>query len=147
MTRARSGLAMTALALVGLAIAAYLAAEKLSGGTPACGPLHGCETVAASSYSEILGIPVALIGVGYSIVLAVASLAWWRSADSGRARQALLVAYGLGLLGLFVVLALTYLELFVIDAVCVYCVTYGLTVIAGFVVAAVAVRRSDPGHR
>jgi len=141
-TRARSGLAMTALALVGLAVAGYLALEKLSGGTPACGPLHGCETVASSSYSEVLGIPVALIGVGYSIVIATASLVWWRAASLSRARSALLVAYGLGLLGLFVVLALTYLELFVIDAVCVYCVTYGLTVVAGFVVAAVAVRGS-----
>ena len=142
MTRARSGIAMTALALVGLAVAAYLALEKLSGGTPACGPLHGCETVASSPYSEILGIPVAVIGVVYSVVLVGASIAWWRSADHGRARQALLVAYGLGLIGTFVVAALTYLEVFVIEAVCVYCVTYGVTVIAGFLIAALAVRGS-----
>lgn len=142
MTRARSGIAMTALALVGLAVAMYLALEKLSGGTPACGPLHGCETVASSPYSAILGIPVAVIGVAYSVVLVGASLAWWRSMDAGRSRGALLVAYGLGLVGTFVVVALTYLELFVIEAVCVYCVTYGLTVIAGFVIAAFAVRRS-----
>jgi uncharacterized membrane protein len=133
---------MTALALVGLAVAAYLALEKLSGGTPACGPLHGCETVSSSQYSEVLGIPVAVVGLAYSVVLAGASTAWWRSADAGRARQALLVAYGLGLIGTFVIAALTYLELFVIEAVCVYCVTYGLTVIAGLVISAVAVRGS-----
>ena len=137
---------MTGVALVGLVIAAYLAVEKLTGGTPACGPLHGCETVAASPYSEILGIPVALIGVGYSILGAIVSLTWWRTASVSRARAALLAAYGLGLLGLFVVLALTYLELFVIDAVCVYCVSYGITVVAGFVVSAVAMRRPDPGR-
>jgi uncharacterized membrane protein len=139
-TRARSGIAMTVLAFVGLAVAGYLAIEKLSGGTPVCGPLHGCETVASSPYSEVFGIPVAVIGVGYSLVLVVASLAWWRSAEPGRAHQALLAAYGLGLIGTFVVVGLTYLELFVIGAVCVYCVTYGVVVIAGFVIAALAVR-------
>jgi uncharacterized membrane protein len=129
---------MTILAIVGLVVAIYLSATKLLGEAPACGPIHGCEDVAASPYSEILGIPVALVGVGFSIVLVVLSLAWWRTAD----RRALLGAYGLGLLGCFVVAGLTYLELFVIHAVCIYCVTFAVTVVAGFVVAAATVRRT-----
>ena len=132
----RSGLVMTVLAIVGLAAAAYLAVTKLLGQAPACGPLHGCEDVAASAYSELYGIPVAVFGVAFSIVLTVLCIAWWRDGD----RRALLGAYGLGLLGCFVVAGLTYVELFVIHAICVYCVTYALTVVAGFVVAALAVR-------
>jgi uncharacterized membrane protein len=134
---------MTILSVGGLLVAAYLSVERLTGGTPACGPLHGCETVAASSYSTFLGIPVALLGVGYSVVLVILSAAWWRAADPRIAERALLAAYGLGLVGTFVVAALTYLELFVIDAVCAYCVTYGAAVIVGFVVAALAFRTAS----
>jgi uncharacterized membrane protein len=137
-TPRRSGLAMTVLAVVGLLVALYLAVAKLTGGAPACGPLQGCETVAVSEYSEVFGIPVAVFGVGFSIVLVALSAAWWRLADS----RALLGAYGLGLLGSLVVAGLTYLELFVIHAVCVYCVAYAATVVVGFVVAALAVRAS-----
>jgi uncharacterized membrane protein len=127
---------MTSLALVGLVVAAYLAATKLLGEAPICGPLHGCEDVAASPYSEVFGVPVAVVGVGYSVVLLGLSVAWWRAGD----RRALLGAYGLGLLGCFVVAGLTYLELFVIHAVCVYCVAYALSVAAGFVVTATTLR-------
>lgn len=129
---------MTILAMVGLVVAIYLAATKLLGEAPACGPIHGCEDVAASPYSEFFGIPVALIGVGFSVVLVGFSIGWWRSAD----RRALLGAYGLGLLGCFVVAGLTYLELFVIHAVCIYCVTYAVTVVAGFAIAAATVGRT-----
>jgi uncharacterized membrane protein len=134
----RSGLAMTILAIVGLVAAAYLAVTKLLGEAPVCGPIRGCEDVAASQYSEFMGIPVALFGVGFSVVLVGLSAIWWRTED----RRALLGAYGFGLLGCFVVAGLTYLELFVIHAICVYCVTYAVTVVAGFAVAAVTVRGS-----
>ena len=138
MTAGRSGPAAAGLALIGLAIAAYLELTRLSGGLPVCGPLHGCETVALSSYSEILGIPVAMFGVVFSIVLVGLSLAWSRQGD----RRALLGLYGLGLLGVLFVAYLTFLELFVIGAVCVWCAGYAVTVIAGWIIVAVALRRS-----
>jgi len=139
-TRGRLGLALSALALAGLGIATYLLAVRVLGEAPACGPLKGCETVAASEYATIAGIPVALFGVLFSIVLLGASLAWWRLAD----RRALYAAYGLGLAGILAVLYLTYLELFVIEAICVWCVSYALTILAGWLgVAVVAWRTSD----
>ena len=141
MSRARSGLLATALAVVGLLIAGYLAWTRLTGGLPVCGPLHGCETVALSSYSEIAGIPVAILGVGFSLVLVVLAVAWWRRED----RRALLGLYGLGLLGLLFVAYLTYLELFVIGAVCVWCASYAVTIVAGWVIAALSLRRVAPG--
>jgi len=113
MTAGRSGPAATGLSLIGLAIAAYLALTRLSGGLPVCGPLHGCETVALSSYSEIFGIPVAFFGVVFSVALVGLAVAWWRTSD----RRALLGLYGLGLLGVLFVAYLTYLELFVIGAI------------------------------
>ncbi len=41
----------------------------------------------------------------------------------------------MGLLGLLAVIYLTYLELFVIEAVCVWCVSYAVTVVGGWLVA------------
>ncbi len=142
MTPRRTGLAIAAIAGVGLLVALYLTATKLSGGLPVCGPVHGCEDVAKSEYSSVFGVPVAVLGALFSALLALLGLAWALRAD----RRALLAAYGLGLVGILFVAYLTYLELFVIHAVCVWCVTYGVTVIVGWLVALVALRsdRSSP---
>ena len=127
---------MTVLALAGLAIASYLLAVRLLGEAPACGPVRGCDTVAASEYATVLGVPVALFGVGFSIALMAASAIWWRRRD----RRALYAAYGLGLLGVVAVAYLTYLELFVIEAICVWCVSYAVTIVSGLIVSIFAVR-------
>ena len=58
---------MTLLAAVGLAIAAYLLTVRLLGEPPVCGPIRGCDVVAASEYATVLGVPVALFGVGFSL--------------------------------------------------------------------------------
>ncbi len=143
MTVRRAGLLAAVLAGAGLAISAYLTSVKLAGELPVCGPLKGCETVALSSYSEILGIPVALFGAGFSALVLILALAWWRLGD----RRALLATYGLGLFGILFVAYLTYLELFVIHAVCVWCVGYAVTLVAGWIVAAWAVRASGDTAR
>ena len=137
--RRRSGSILVVLAILGIGIAGYLAATKLSGEVPVCGPLRGCETVSTSEYSDFLGVPVALFGVAYSVVALVASLRWWRAGD----RRALYLLYGMGLLGLLAVIYLTYLELFVIEAVCVWCVSYAVTVVGGWLVAIATLRGSS----
>ena len=132
---------MVILAIGGIVIAGYLAGTKLSGALPVCGPLQGCETVATSEYSEFLGIPVALFGVAYSVIALLTSVVWWRGGD----RRALYVLYGMGLLGLLAVAYLTYLELFVIEAVCIWCVSYAVTVVGGWLVAVLALRSARDG--
>jgi uncharacterized membrane protein len=127
---------MVALAIAGALAAAYLTYAKLAGEAPACGPLRGCETVSTSPYAAFLGIPVAAFGFAMSVTTAIAGAWWWRRRD----RRGLYVAYGLGLLGVFVVGYLTYLELFVIHAVCAWCVGYAVTVIAGWLVSMLALR-------
>ena len=136
MTVGRSGPAIAALGAIGLAIAVYLTATKLSGGLPVCGPVHGCEEVALSEYSSILGIPTAAFGAVFSAIIAVLGVIWWRRGD----RSALLVAYGLGLFGVLFVAYLTYLELFVIHAVCAWCAAYAVTVVLGWLIAGAALR-------
>src|SRR6186997_3177415 len=135
----RFGVAMTVIAVVGLGIAAYLLASRVLGEPPACGPVKGCETVAASEYATMFGVPVALFGVGFSAILVTACVMWWRRAE----RRALYASYGLGLAGIIAVAYLTYLEVFVIRAICVWCVGYAVTIVAGFVLTAVAAFRTS----
>ncbi len=131
--RIHPGWILAALDVIGLAIAIYLSVVELGGGVPYCGPLHGCETVAQSKYARIAGVPVAVYGVALSLVLLALAIAWIRSDRSG-----LLDAhYGLSLIGVIFEIYFLTLQVFVIHAVCVWCTTYGLSLIARFLVAMV----------
>lgn len=134
------GIVLASLDLIGLAIAGYLSVVELRGDLPYCGPLKGCEEVALSEYARVGGIPVAVFGVVLSVSLFILAIAWMRS---GRI-ELLAAHYGLSLVGVVFELYFTYLELFVIGAVCVWCASYGLSLLARFVVALRVWRRASP---
>jgi uncharacterized membrane protein len=143
--RIHPALILAALDIFGLTVASYLAIVELSGGVPVCGPLHGCETVATSPYSRIGGVPVAVYGVVLSLILLTAALGWYRTGD----RRLLAMHYALSLVGVTFELYFTYLQIFVIDAVCIYCAMYGISLILRFLIALVVwVRRdkAEPGQ-
>jgi uncharacterized membrane protein len=125
------------LDLIGLAIAGYLSVIELQGELPYCGPLKGCEEVALSPYARVGGVPVAVFGVALSISLFFLAIAWMRS---GRI-ELLAAHYGLSLLGVVFEIYFTYLEVFVIGAVCVWCASYGVSLLARFGVALLVWRR------
>jgi uncharacterized membrane protein len=125
--------------LAGAGIAGYLTAVRLLGTSAVCGPSHGCDIVAASRYSELMGIPVAVFGLAASLLLVVLALAWWLRAE----RRALLAAYLLLLASTAFVAYLTFLELFVIEAICIWCVAYAVTIVVGLVIAGLALLRSS----
>jgi uncharacterized membrane protein len=125
------GLILAVLDVIGLAIASYLAIVEVGGGVPVCGPLHGCETVAQSEYSRIGGVPVAVYGVGLSLILLTLAITWWRT----NLYVLLLAHYGLSLAGVIFEVYFLYLQLVVIRAVCVWCTSYGLSLVLRFVIA------------
>jgi len=133
------GVTQLAGAIAGVIIAGYLAAIRLAGGLPVCVPGGGCETVALSEYSSLFGVPVAVLGLGYSIVLATTVVGWLVIGS----RRPLYAAYALGLFGVVFVTYLTYLELFVIHAVCAWCVAYAISIVVTFVATAAAVWRTE----
>jgi uncharacterized membrane protein len=138
------GIVLAVLDVVGLAIATYLSVVELTGGVPACpasGPLHGCAQVALSEYSRIAGVPVAVFGVGLSLTLLTLAIAWWRT----NLHVLLLAHYGLSLAGVLFECYFLYLQIFVIGAVCVWCTSYGLSLILRFLIALVVwVRGTGP---
>ena len=139
MTVARSrvsGAVMVALSLAATVVALYLTWAKLADAPVVCGPLQGCETVETSPYAALLGVPVALFGFGASALTLGGAIAWWRRAD----RRGLLVAYCLGLVSLPILAYLAYLEIAVIHAICVWCVSYAVLTVACWLVALRAMR-------
>jgi uncharacterized membrane protein len=135
--RTHPGIFLAGLDVIGLGIAGYLSVVELQGDLPYCGPLKGCEVVALSEYARVGGIPVAAFGVALSISLLMLAIAWMKSS-----RIELLAAhYGLSLLGVVFEVYFTYLEVFVIGAICVWCASYGLSLVARFAIALLVWRR------
>jgi len=125
---------MALIALIGVFVSLYLTLYKLGYiGTLACGT-GGCETVQLSKWGDFFGVPVAGWGVGYyGVVLALAVAGVQeRFGESRRLTMALLLVTGWGLL---FTLWLTYLELFVIRAICRWCVGSAAMTVALFALA------------
>lgn len=133
------GILLAVLDFLGLLIAAYLSFVELRNELPSCGIVKGCETVATSEYSRINGIPVAVFGVILSITLLALALRWWRTNRSGL----LLAHYGLSFAGVIFEGYFTWLEVFVIRAVCMWCALYAISLLARFLVTLVVWLRRD----
>jgi len=117
------------LALAGIGVATYIVVADSGGGAPKClAGGTGCETVADSRYSHIAGVNVAVFGiVGYGVLLAAAIV----PGDPGRFGGFLAALVGFGFSAY-----LTYLELFVIDAICQWCVASAVLMALSLAVAA-----------
>jgi len=122
-------IAAAALALAGIGVAVYIVIADSGGGAPKClAGGTGCETVADSQYSHLAGINVAVFGVFGYIVLLAAALT---PGDAGRFGGFLTALVGFGFSAY-----LTYLELFVIDAICQWCVASAVLMSLSLAVAA-----------
>jgi uncharacterized membrane protein len=130
------------VALAGMFVALYLMLYKLGYiGTLACA-VGSCETVQTSKWATFLGLPVAAWGVAYYVAILGVSLAGLMPAFAARrsVSQLLVVMTGVGLL---FSLWLTYLELFVIDAICQWCVISAILATALFVICWLDLRDAD----
>ena len=111
--------AVPVLSVIGLGVAAYLAYVETQSAPAMCGPVGDCNAVQSSSYARVFGVPIGLIGVaGYAAILAM--WAWGRRSASALPAGLLVLMTGFGVA---FSIYLTYLELFVIRAVCMWCVT------------------------
>jgi uncharacterized membrane protein len=105
--------AVAAVALLGAAVAAYLTVVHYAHVSPIC-TTGGCEKVQHSSYAELHGVPVALLGlVAYVVVLATAAVRGVAAAAAG----AILALAGAGFSGY-----LLWAQLARIHALCQWCV-------------------------
>jgi uncharacterized membrane protein len=121
MSDRRLVLASAVLGLFGAGIAAYLTYAHYSKSAVAC-PTSGCETVQSSSYAEIAGIPVALLGLlGYLVILVGLAL----PRELGRT-----VVLAASIAGSLFSLYLLVVQAFEIHAFCAWCIGSDLIVLA-----------------
>jgi uncharacterized membrane protein len=126
-----------ALAVVGSAVSAYLTWVHYSGQLALCLGAGGCETVQASQYAELAGAPVALLGlVAFVAATAVAALRLRADAPA----WTLTALFGIGLGGTLFAAYLTYLELFIIHAICPWCVIADSAMVGVFAIALLELR-------
>jgi uncharacterized membrane protein len=116
-------IAVPILSVLGLAVALYLSYIETTSTAAVCGPVGDCNAVQASPFAMLFGfLPVGVLGaVGYVGILA----AWFigRRSHGSLGRLAPLLVFGMALFGVLFTIYLTYLEIFVIKAVCIWCLT------------------------
>jgi uncharacterized membrane protein len=135
----RLPLVMAALAGLGLAVAIYLTAVHYANVPLVCLGTTGCEEVNRSIYSEVAGVSVALLGAGgYAALLAAL---WAERQEILRPPEGMLAAFGVALAGALYSAYLTYVELFVLYAVCIWCVLSAVIMLALLVLSIVRLRR------
>jgi uncharacterized membrane protein len=111
--------ASSVVALIGLAVSVYLTVEHFTASTTlACpeGATINCAKVTSSQWSQILGIPVAVLGLGYFVIMvALVSPVAWRRRGLDPVRVVGVTA------GVIMVLYLVWVELFRVNALCLWC--------------------------
>ncbi|MEK7095445.1 MAG: vitamin K epoxide reductase family protein [Patescibacteria group bacterium] len=110
------------VALLGFIDATYLTIEHFQNNIPPC-TTDGCEKVLTSSYSEVIGIPVALLGSIYYFTILVLLIAYFDSKKEILLRLTMLLTP----LGFLASLYFFILQAAVINAFCQYCLVSAVT--------------------
>jgi uncharacterized membrane protein len=119
--------AIPLLSVIGLAVASYLAYIEVTSTKAVCGPVGDCNAVNTSSYARLFGVlPIGVMGMGGYIAILAAWL-WGRLRSDKLADNAPALLFGMALFGTLFSIYLTYLELHVITAVCMWCVSSAVT--------------------
>lgn len=121
------------LGAAGFADATYLAAKHFLGTPLPCSILKGCEQVTTSQYSLFFGIPVALLGSLYYLTILILAVIYF---DTKKPTVLKLLAY-LTPLGFLASLIFVYLQIFIIKAICLYCMVSATTSTLLFIIGMV----------
>ncbi len=125
------------IAIAGIGVAAYLSYIEITSATAVCGPIGHCNEVQASPYAKIFGIPVGILGV----INYVGIIGLWfgaRTKNTAIASWSAALMLALTVFGVLFSIYLTYVELFLIHAVCVWCMTSALITTILMLIALVA---------
>lgn len=109
--------AIIVLALIGFTDASFLAAKSYLGGPIPCVIFTGCDTVTQSVYSKIWNIPISLPGALYYAVIFFLGILYFDLKRDWIIRLIVPLTF----IGFAISLYLVYLQIFVIEALCLYC--------------------------
>jgi uncharacterized membrane protein len=126
-------------AIVGVGISIYMTIFKLTSNESMCLGNGGCSVVNASKYSEIYGIPLGIVGLlGYGAIVVALLL---EDRLSFFEENGVMLEFGMGLVGVLYSIYLTYLELYVIHAICPFCVASAIAITLAFIFALIRLIR------
>jgi len=118
------------LSIIGLGASIYLTYVEVTHTRALCGPVGDCNAVQSSPYAKLFGVlPIGLMGAFGYIAILVTWL-WRRFRTDSLSKIAGPVMYGMALFGTLFSIYLTYLELFVIHAVCIWCLASAVIITA-----------------
>ena len=138
MTDRRLRIGAVALALVGIAVSGYLLWVHEAGASIVCAT-GGCETVQHSRYAEIIGVPVAFLGLaGYVVLVATALLGAVRALFAHT-----VVAVTAAVFSLYLV----YVQVDLIGAICKWCLVSDAIVSVLAILALLRFRIARPAYR
>jgi uncharacterized membrane protein len=123
------------LSVYGLGASVYLTITHFEPKALACvsNAQFSCEKVTQSPQSEILGIPVAMLGLAFFVPMLVLCLpAMWRSAN----RWVHLARLALSVTGIGMIVYLISAELFIIKSICLWCSSVHVATLLLFIVIA-----------
>ena len=111
------------LSVIGLGVSIYLTYIEFTQTRAICGPVGDCNAVQNSPYAKLFGVvPIGLVGmIGYIAILS--SWYWQGFRKDAFSRIAGPVMFGMSVFGTLFSIYLTYLELYVIHAVCLWCLS------------------------
>jgi len=128
-----------ALAILGLLVSIYMTIYKVTANDSMCLGSGDCSTVNASRYSEVNGIPVALIGVlGYAAIIGIH---WLERRNEFFEANGSMIFFGISLIGFLFTLWLVYVEITILKALCPFCVTSQITMTIIFILSIIRVVR------
>ncbi|HSD49913.1 MAG TPA: vitamin K epoxide reductase family protein [Candidatus Methylomirabilis sp.] len=129
------------LSTLGVLVSGYLSVKRVTGGSLACSRWADCDVVNTSVYAKIYGVPVAFIGLaGYLVLMGLAMAAL--QAEGAAQRRLLTLGFLLSLGGFGFSVYLTYLEIYVIEAICMWCVISALLISLLAIVGGFNLRRT-----
>jgi uncharacterized membrane protein len=129
--KSKLAIALAFLAFAGLMDATYLTWQHYSGGAVTCSITHGCEQVLGSQYAMFFMVPLSLLGAIYYGLLFFAAIGFIDT------KNILFLKFIAVVSGLGVIMSgyLFYLQAWVINSFCIYCLTSAVITVLIFVLA------------
>lgn len=126
------------MSFLGFLDATYLTAQHYLNEIPPCFITTGCETVLTSHYHAVFGIPVALLGSLYYLLLFLLAVFYL---DAKKGIIIRLAAY-LTPLGFLASLYFVYLQFFILKEICSYCMVSAFTSTILFILGILIIKSS-----
>lgn len=109
--------AFAIIAFIGFADSLYLTASHYMGDVPTCTIVEGCDEVAISEYSTIAGVPVALLGNLFYLLMMISAFVWFDMRKNVVIKVLPYVTVPAFIFSVWLV----YVMFYIIEALCIYC--------------------------